>query len=258
MDAPAAEITGRETARAAEATAETLIAAEGILVRRGRETVLEDVDLAVHRGEIVTLVGPNGAGKTTLVRVLLGLLWPDRGRVRRRPGLVVGYCPQRLALDPVLPLSARRFLELAGRSTATRIAAVAREVGLAGRLERPVHHLSGGEFRRLLLARALLRAPELLVLDEPLSGVDQSGQLELYRLVRAVRDRYGCGVLLVSHDLHLVFAATDRVVCLDRTLRCVGAPRDVARDPAFRRLFGARVAEAFAPYVHRHEPDGAP
>lgn len=251
MSAPAVE-TSPVRPSSAPAPAEVLVAAEGLGVVRDHTPILDGVALHVHRGEIVTLVGPNGAGKTTLVRVLLGLERPDRGRVVRRPGLVVGYCPQRLALDPVLPLSARRFLTLAGRYPPDRLTEVVAEVGIAELLDRQVHRLSGGEFHRLLLARALLRTPDLLVLDEPLSGVDYAGQVELYRLLRRVRDRYGCGILLVSHDLHLVFAATDRVVCLNRRLQCVGTPLDVARDPAFQRLFGTRMAEAFAPYVHDH------
>ncbi len=227
--------------------------ARDLVLRRGHDVVLDHVDITIRRGEIVTVVGPNGAGKTTLVRVLLGLERPDAGMVVRRPDLVVGYAPQHLALDPALPLPGRRFLALSGVRDAARIERAAGETGVLHVLDRQVHGLSGGEFRRLLLARALLRDPDLLVLDEPLTGVDLAGQAELYRLIARLREERGCGVLLVSHDLHLVLARTDRVLCLERSVHCVGTPLDVARDPAFRRLFGGHVADAFAPYLHAPE-----
>ncbi|GBD44128.1 Zinc import ATP-binding protein ZnuC [bacterium HR40] len=225
-------------------------------LRLGGTVVLDGVDLVVRRGEIVTLIGPNGAGKTSLVRVLLGILPPTTGEVRRAPDVVVGYAPQRLELDPFLPMTARRFLALAGRFPKIRLVAALREVGLEDAAERQVRALSGGEFRRLLLARALLRDPDLLVLDEPFAGVDVEGQAAFAALVAELRRRRRCGILLVSHDLHLVLSASDRVVCLDRRLCCVGRPLDVAADPAFRRFFGAAAVDALAPFVHRHgRPD---
>ncbi len=235
---------------------EPLIEARGLVVSRDGRRVLDRVDLVVRAGEIVTLVGPNGAGKTTLVRVLLGLVPPDAGAVRRRPGLTVGYAPQRLRLDPAMPLAVGRFLTLARPATEAELRERLAEVGLPAPLDRQVAALSGGEFHRLLLARALLRDPDLLVLDEPLTGVDLAGQAELYRLITEVRDRRGCGVLLVSHDLHLVLAATDRVVCLEGRVCCAGPPVDVAHDPDFQRLFGTDFADAFAPYRHRHGNGG--
>jgi zinc transport system ATP-binding protein len=197
------------------------------------------------------VIGPNGAGKTTLLRVALGLQRPDAGHLHRRAGLRFGYVPQRLAIDETLPLTVRRFLALSPRVPRDLAAALA-EVGAAYTLDLPVQTLSGGELQRVLLARALLREPDLLVLDEPVQGVDIKGQAELFALIRRVRDKRGCAVLLVSHDLHLVMAATDRVVCLNHHVCCSGHPEAVSRDPAYRALFGAAI-DGFALYAHRHD-----
>ena len=229
-----------------------LIAAEGIALGFERRRVLDGVDIAVHEGEVVTLIGPNGAGKTSLVRVLLGLLAPDAGRLWRRPGLVVGYVPQQVNRDPVLPLAAERFLSLGGRSTAAERRAALEEVGASHAAGQPFDALSGGELQRVLLARALLRNPDLLVLDEPVRGVDLGGQIALYDLIDAIRKKRGCGVLMVSHDLHLVMAATDQVVCLNTHICCAGRPDAVARHPEYRALFGS-AAERLAVYVHDHD-----
>ncbi len=237
-----------------------LVALQGVSVVLEDRTILEGVDLVVREGELVTLIGPNGAGKTTLVKVALGLLPPSAGRVSRRPGLRVGYAPQSLVVDRSLPIDVAGFMALGARRGRSEIGEALREVGLDGVERRAMQALSGGELRRVLLARALLRRPELLVLDEPLSGVDLAGQLELYELVDQVRRRHGCAVLLVSHDLHLVMAATDRVICLDRHVCCSGPPESVARDAAFLRLFGDRLARVVALYQHHHacRHDGGP
>ena len=234
-------------------TAPALVSVHGIEVRGRSGPILERVDLAIHRGEIVTLVGPNGAGKTTLARILLGLDRPDAGKVERAPGTVVGYVPQRLAVDPVLPLTVRRFLTLSRKASRRETDDALAEVGAGGLGERPIQDLSGGELQRTLLARALLRSPDLLILDEPVQGVDFAGQFELYGLIARIRDRRGCGVLLISHDLHLVMAATDRVVCLNRHVCCAGLPEDVSRDPAYAALFGPRAARELAVYHHEHD-----
>jgi zinc transport system ATP-binding protein len=233
------------------ASTSPLIELEGISLAFGRRAALSDVSLAVAPGEIVTIIGPNGAGKTTLLRIVLGLQRPDGGRVTRRRGLRVGYLPQRLAIDETLPLTVKRFLALAPGARKPLPAALA-EVGALHTLELPVQTLSGGELQRVLLARALLREPELLVLDEPAQGVDIAGQAELFALVRRIRDQRHCGVLLVSHDLHLVMAATDRVVCLNHHVCCSGHPEAVTRDPAYRALFGAAI-DGFALYAHHHD-----
>ena len=215
--------------------------------------VLNGVDMEVRAGEIVTMVGPNGAGKTTLVRALLGLIRPASGRIHRQPGLRIGYSPQHLHLDATLPLSVARFLTLGGRAPRPRLRELLAEVGVEGVLDSQVADISGGELHRVLLARALLRKPDLLVLDEPLAGVDVAGQSELYRLIADIRDRYACGVLMVSHDLHVVMAATDKVVCINHHVCCTGRPESVTRHPEFVALFGPHVAEGLAVYSHHHD-----
>lgn len=233
--------------------ADWLVKVNEVGVRIGDRILLDRVNLTVARGEIVTLVGLNGAGKSTLVRVLLGLLRPNIGSVTRVPGLRIGYSPQHLRPDPTLPLSVRRFLTLGGAASRRRLQLVLAEVGAGDVLGRPFAELSGGELHRVLLARALLREPDLLVLDEPLAGVDITGQSELYRLIGVLRDRYGCGVLLVSHDLHIVMAGTDRVVCINRHVCCTGHPESVAQHPEFVSLFGRQVAEGLGIYTHHHD-----
>jgi zinc transport system ATP-binding protein len=188
-----------------------------------------------------------------LLRVLLGLAGADAGTVERQSGLVVGYMPQKFAVDDNLPLRVGRFVGLAGRFSRAEIEAALDEVGVAARIDAPVQGLSGGEFQRVLLARALLRRPQLLVLDEPAQGVDVIGQDALYDLVADVRDRHRCGVLLVSHDLHLVMARSDRVLCLNGHVCCTGRPEAIGKDPAFAELFGARAGESLALYRHRHD-----
>lgn len=233
-----------------------LVEASGIGVALGGRDILSDAAVSVKSGEIVTLIGPNGAGKTTLVRVILGLRQPDKGQVLRRPGLTVGYMPQNFQPDPALPMTVGRFLAIgvprAGAAKGKR-KAVLEEVGAGCIFDSPLVDISGGELQRVMLARALLRDPSLLVLDEPVQGVDVGGQAELYRLIGSIRDERGCGVVLVSHDLHLVMAATDHVICLNHHVCCAGHPELVARDPAFADLFGEGVARDFAVYHHHHD-----
>ena len=232
--------------------ASPLIEARGAGVRRGGRWILHDVDLAVAAGEVVTLIGPNGAGKTTLVRVLLGLLKPDTGAVRRSATASIGYVPQRVHFDPTLPLTVERLMILTGRRPSEAVAEALEETAVGHLLGARVSDLSGGELQRVLLARALLRLPNLLILDEPVQGVDHTGEAELYRLIGGIVERRGSGVLMVSHDLHIVMAATDRVVCLNRHVCCTGAPEEVVGHEEFRRLFGPNAAAA-AVYRHTHD-----
>lgn len=234
-------------------SAESLLSVRGAHVAFGGEEVLRNVDLTVADGQVVTLIGPNGAGKTTLVRVALGLISPQAGTVSRRPGLSVGYMPQRLYVDETLPLTVHRFLKMGARRSKAEMEATLEEVGVLSSFHKPIQTLSGGETQRVLLARALLRQPDLLVLDEPVQGVDVGGQADFYALIQRIRDERGCGILMVSHDLHLVMAATDQVVCLNQHVCCEGHPESVSQDPAYVDLFGATAAETLAVYHHHHD-----
>ncbi len=230
-----------------------LIEAQGLAVAyRGRQ-VLGGVDFAIDRGEIVTVVGPNGSGKSTLLRALLGVVAPSAGRVRRARGLRIGYVPQRLHIDAALPLPVRRFLSLPVRQSPARIATALAQVGVPDIAGQDMATLSGGQFQRALLARALLSDPDILMLDEPTQGLDQPGVAAFYKLIDEVRQTLDCAVLLVSHDLHVVMSAADRVICLNGHICCQGAPKVVARAPEYRALFGMGTGGALALYQHEHD-----
>lgn len=214
---------------------------------------MSNVDLDIHAGEIVTLIGPNGAGKTTLVRLILGIEQPDGGEIFRRPDLSIGYVPQRFDVDRSIPMPVERFLTL-GTNVARQVAlATLKDVGAERVIDLQLASLSGGEIQRILIARALLRNPELLVLDEPARGVDYVGEAELYDLIGRIRDQRQFGVLLISHDLHIVMAKSDRVICLNRHVCCSGKPETVARNTEYARLFGPTAASALAFYAHHHD-----
>ena len=231
---------------------EPLVRISGLSVALGGRSVLHDIGFDVGPGEIVSLIGPNGAGKTTIARAILGIV-PASGTIERRAGLSIGYVPQRLHIEPTLPLTVRRILRLTRRFADPDIERALAETGGEALIDRQVQDLSGGEHQRVLLARALLGAPDLLILDEPAQGVDFAGQAALYRLIGRIRDERGCGVLLISHDLHVVMAATDKVVCVNHHVCCQGEPETVAAHPDFVALFGAHEAETLAIFRHRHD-----
>lgn len=230
-----------------------LIAAEHICVRFGEEEVLHDISLQVQPGEIVTILGPNGSGKSTLLRALLGIVPVAEGRMTRLPGLKIGYVPQRLMIDRTLPITVRRFLSLPIRVTDQAAEEALARVGMAGQGAEQMTTLSGGQLQRVLLARALLGTPQLLMLDEPTSGLDQPGEAAFYRLIEEVRAQTGAAVLMISHDLHVVMAASDRVICLNGHICCEGTPRVVSNAPEYRALFGLGTQGALALYRHEHD-----
>ncbi len=233
--------------------AEALIEAEGLSVAYAGGVALDRVSLSVAQGEIVTIVGPNGSGKSTLLRALVGAVRPSAGRIRRAPGLRIGYAPQRLHLDPTLPMTALRFLSLPERRPRAAAEAALETVGAGGLGEMQMSALSGGQAQRVLLARALLAEADILMLDEPTQGLDQPGAAEFYRLVERLRAETGAAVLMVSHDLHVVMSASDRVICLNGHVCCEGAPSHVSAAPEYRALFGLGTQGALALYRHVHD-----
>lgn len=239
---------------------DSLIALKGAGVRRGGRWLVRGIDLTVAPGEIVTLIGPNGSGKSTAAKVAIGLIRPDEGTVERSPDLTIGYVPQKLEIDRTLPLTVKRLMTISAPQPRAAIDATLEAVGIPDLAEAQVQHLSGGEFQRALLARALINRPRLLVLDEPVQGVDFSGELALYDLIGKIRRDTGCGILLISHDLHVVMAETDTVICLNGHVCCTGTPESVAESPEYVALFGPRAVESLAIYRHHHDhvhlPDG--
>ena len=221
-------------------------------IRLGGNTVLNDVDMHVGSGEIITIVGPNGSGKTTLLRAIIGAIKPSMGWGKKSAGLRIGYVPQRLHIDETLPITVRRFLSLP-RSVSDSVAQDAlATAGVEDLGMQQMTRLSGGQFQRVLLARALLGRPKLLLLDEATQGLDQPGSAAFYRQIETVRQHLGCAVLMVSHELHVVMAASDRVICLNGHICCHGAPGQVATAPEYRALFGTGTQGALALYQHEH------
>ncbi len=233
-------------------TTSVLIKASGLGISFGARSVLSNVDICVSRGEIVTLIGPNGSGKSTLVKILLGILQADCGTIERRKGLRVGYLPQNFPLSGRIPLSVARLVALNGTARREAVVEALAETGISHLIDTDAGALSGGEFQRAMLARAILRKPDLMVLDEPVQGVDFAGEARLYRLIQEIKNRLGCGILMVSHDLHLVMGGSDKVICLNRHVCCAGVPVEVAKHPEYVRLFGPE-ARNFAVYTHHHD-----
>ena len=231
----------------------SLIEARRLALGYGGSAVLRDVSFAIERGEIVTIVGPNGSGKSSLLRALIGALPPASGKVTRSKGLRIGYVPQKLLIDATLPLTAERFLNLPRRQTRADVSAALSRAGVSDLAKAQMASLSGGQFQRVLLARALLSKPDILILDEATQGLDQPGAAAFYRQIEEVRQEMGLAVLMVSHDLHVVMAASDRVLCLNGHICCEGSPEVVADAPEYRALFGTGTQGTLALYRHDHD-----
>ncbi len=231
-----------------------LLRLENVCKSYHKNLVLEDISFSVNRGQTVTLIGPNGAGKSTLMKISLGILEASSGKVYRDKSITIGYMPQKVMIDEVLPLNVRDFLYLRPNTTYADVEQALETVRLCELANQPVQSASGGEMQRILLARAILGHPDLLVLDEPVQGIDIMGQQEIYGLIAKIRDDTGCGVLMISHDLHLVMASTDQVICLNRHICCSGSPEFIRQDPEYHALMG-RPMEGIAIYTHDHAPD---
>tara|TARA_R110000850_G_scaffold1443_15_gene8237 strand:+ start:492 stop:1229 length:738 start_codon:yes stop_codon:yes gene_type:complete len=231
----------------------SLVSVEDVSIKYGAKTVLAHVSLNVEPGEIVTIVGPNGSGKTSLLRAIIGAVEPAQGRVARDPAVRIGYVPQKLHIDPTLPMTVARFLALPGRSAPAGIAEALAQAGVPDLSGAQMSQLSGGQFQRVLLARALISKPHLLLLDEATQGLDQPGSAAFYQQIEQVRRETGCAVLMISHELHVVMSASDRVVCLNGHVCCQGTPEVVASAPEYRALFGSGTMGALALYRHDHD-----
>ncbi|OEE51536.1 zinc ABC transporter ATP-binding protein ZnuC [Enterovibrio norvegicus] len=218
-------------------------------------SVLDRVTFSLYRDKITTLIGPNGAGKSTLVKTVIGLNKPTEGNVERSRHVKIGYVPQKLHLNDALPLRVERFLKLNPFATSASINEALSLVGATKLLNANMHTLSGGETQRVLLANAVLKKPDLLVLDEPVQGVDVTGQLALYSLIAKLKAKLHCGILMVSHDLHLVMAKTDEVICLQHHICCSGAPDSISSHPEYVAMFGRQESEQLALYHHHHNHD---
>ena len=222
-------------------------------VKRAGKWLARGITFSLNAGEIVTLIGPNGAGKTTSAKMALGLLDLDEGAALQKSELRVGYVPQKVSIDWTLPLKVNRFLNLTGACSETEINEALTMTGTSHLLNSEVNTLSGGEFQRVLLSRAIAKKPELLVLDEPVQGVDNTGEEALYTLIETIAKNLNCGVLLISHDLHFVMSATTHVICLNGHMCCSGTPRAVSTSSEFRSLYGSKISANLAIYEHMHD-----
>ena len=230
-----------------------LVELKDVGIELGSRTVLHGITMSVREGEIVTILGPNGSGKTTLLRTLSGALETSRGQLVRRDDLRIGYTPQRLSLDTTMPLTVERFLALVEKTSRKDRSEAMERVGLKSVQLQQLATLSGGQFQRALLARAILRKPNLLALDEPTQGLDQPGTAAFYTLIEELREETGCAVLMVSHDLHVVMSASDRVLCVNGHICCEGTPTVVSNAPEYQAMFGKGTAGTLALYQHHHD-----
>ncbi|CAL4322393.1 zinc ABC transporter ATP-binding protein ZnuC [Buchnera aphidicola] len=223
-----------------------------IYVNFSNRSILSNISMSLVSNQIVTLIGPNGAGKSTLVRVILGLIKPNTGSILHYPNLSIGYVPQKLYFNPFLPMTVDRFMRLSNKSNDSDIQSILNRVKVRSLQLYKLEQLSGGEMQRVLLAKALLKKPDLLVLDEPTQGVDVAGQLSLYELINQIRTELKCSIFMVSHDLNLVMAKTDEVICLNNHICCFGTPEKVFKNKEFISIFGSQRSKELAIYHHDH------
>ena len=231
---------------------DSLISANNLKVIRQGRMILNDVSLSIGPKEFITIIGPNGAGKSMLLKCLMGFYKSEEGVVTKKKNLKVGYVPQRFIPDSIMPITAKRFLTLKKKIKKDDLSQIIAETSIEKLLNKPISILSGGEFQRVLLARSLLGDPELIVLDEPAQNLDITGQIQFYKLLEKIYKERSLSILMVSHDLHMVMASTNQVICLYHHICCSGQPHMVTQDPKFESLFGSEMANMMAMYRHHH------
>ena len=229
-----------------------LVKLENAGVYKSSKWLVKGISFEVNNGQIVTLIGPNGSGKTTTAKMILNILNADEGHVTNNTNKMA-YVPQKINIDWTMPLRVIDFMKITSSINNAQITEALTLTGVEKLLYDEVHNLSGGEFQRVLIARAVAKKPELLVLDEPVQGVDFNGEIALYNLIKKISDKLNCGILLISHDMHFVMSATDHVICLNGHICCSGTPSSVVKNPAYIKLFGEHNAETLSFYQHHHD-----
>ena len=229
-----------------------LVKLENAGVYKSSKWLVKGISFEVNNGQIVTLIGPNGSGKTTTAKMILNILNADEGLVTSNTNKMA-YVPQKINIDWTMPLRVIDFMKITSSINNAQITEALTLTGVEKLLYDEVHNLSGGEFQRVLIARAVAKKPELLVLDEPVQGVDFNGEIALYNLIKKISDKLNCGILLISHDMHFVMSATDHVICLNGHICCSGTPSSVVKNPAYIKLFGEHNAETLSFYQHHHD-----
>ncbi len=232
-----------------------LIEATNLNIRYGKKTVLKNVTLSLTKGEIVTIVGPNGSGKTTLFKAIIGAVPIFKGKIKIESNLKIGYVPQHISIDRSLPMTVDRFLSLPNKKNNESFKKAVHVAGIENLSNHQLHSLSGGQMQRVLLAKAIITKPEVLLLDEATRGLDQPGAAWFYQKIKQIREETGCAILMISHDLHVVMGASDRVICLNGHICCQGTPEKVALSPEYETLFGSNDTGTFALYKHVHDHD---
>ncbi|MDA7747024.1 ATP-binding cassette domain-containing protein [Psychromonas sp.] len=238
-----------------------LIECNKLSVSLGKRQILSNINLSIEAGEIVTVIGPNGSGKTTLFKTLIGAVKPSNGTLDKKANLRIGYVPQKLYIDSTFPMTVKRFMNLPKGASKQAIADALTHAGVAGLDQQQVMDLSGGQFQRVLLARALLGSPDILLLDEATQGLDHRGSADFYRQISHIRKTLGCAIMMISHELHVVMRQTDRVICLNGHICCEGLPEKVVDSPEYHALFGLHKEDEAALYLHqnhhKHQHEGA-
>jgi len=233
-------------------TPQTLISANNISLSHHGKSILDKVSFELKQGEFITLIGPNGAGKSSLIKVLLGLTKADSGNIERANNIKLGYTPQTFNPNPFIPISVIDFLNLNQKVNQGFLHETATLTGTESLLDSPLKNLSGGELQRVLLTRALLNKPNVLILDEPAQNLDVNGQMHLYKLIQNIHQQQGCAVLMVSHDLHRVMKESTQVLCLYHHICCIGQPESILKDSQFNDLFADQMDDLMATYEHHH------